>query len=437
MEERLDPDYFRTTPKSSWELFKWLFTEPIKLEKFKNTLSLKKNIIWALKAYIFLIILVIFLLIILNIQISFSFDKIILVKFFGFGLLFIIIFGLTGLEVISHIIGAIIMMFVIPLIIYPISNYLIFIWYPSIFFGLHIFLYDLFSTVTLKNNFYLMDSYYMFTTNRVQNQLANDTFMNLQLGDDFILFLFEFRPYQRKLAFYLSNVSDASFLYHNKLYPDSIYIYKYYEENEPTQNFTDTLGKLKNELEKYQVQTNIHHKIISLQRITEILKDLEQQMIIEKRGWSEYYLKAIRANLDEANARLQNDELEAKNLEPITSNIYEIGNPLSPNYQNQLFKGRRSLADRLSNIIYTSQQMPLLLIQGQRRVGKTSLINYLEQLLGSGFKIVKLDMQSATNKKFGSLVKNINQELNSMLGIDKTIETSDDIMQSWIAFEEY
>jgi len=95
------------------------------------------------------------------------------------------------------------------------------------------------------------------------------------------------------------------------------------------------------------------------------------------------------------------------------------------------------VVDRLSNIIYTSPQMPLLLIQGQRRVGKTSLINYLEQLLGSGFKIVKLDMQSGTNKCFDTFVQNINQALNEMLDIDESIETGDDILESWNAFEAY
>jgi len=113
--------------------------------------------------------------------------------------------------------------------------------------------------------------------------------------------------------------------------------------------------------------------------------------------------------------------------EPITPNIYNIGDPLSPNYQNQLFKGRKDVVNRLSNIIYTSPQIPLLLIQSQRRVGKTSLINYLEQLLGSGFKIVKLDMQSGTNKRVDTFVQNINQALNEMLGIDEHIKMSNDI----------
>ena len=50
-EERLDPDYFRTTPKNSWELFKWIFTEPTKIKKFRHSLFLKRNIIRLLKTY--------------------------------------------------------------------------------------------------------------------------------------------------------------------------------------------------------------------------------------------------------------------------------------------------------------------------------------------------------------------------------------------------
>jgi DNA polymerase III delta prime subunit len=313
-----------------------------------------------------------------------------------------------------------------------------------IIFGMHSYLYhfmsSLFSNVNLKDNPYLKDNFTLIPIFRVKKKLADDAFNRPWLAKDFIVFLFQFRkgykPH-RKLAFYLWNIGNASYFYHNPLSEKDIVIVENFEKNQPTKIFTTTLEKLKNELEKYQIQNNIHHKIVSIKKVIKILKDLEQQMLIEKRGWSEYYLKAIRANLDEANARVQNYKLEAKSLEPITPNIYETGNPLSPNYQNRLFKGRKEVVDRLSNIIYTSQQMPLLLIQGQRRVGKTSLINYLEQLLGSGFKIVKLDMQSATNKRFNSLVQNINQELNSILGVDETIETNSDILESWIAFESY
>jgi len=496
-EERLDPDYFRTTPKSSWELFKWIFTEPIKLKDLPSSLSLKESIIWFLKLYVYIAILTCIIFIFITIFYSnFSFFKDImnlswneyisilgkiLIIFFIQILIISLLFVASGGEflvslmfsfaviskadLIFSLIITLVIAFVYSLSVglsfvlqvglilvffFTVANeflygliiaFIFVVSYYFILFGLHSYLYyfiknQIFNNNLMKNS-YLQNGYIFFPIYGLKKKLANNTFSNYILACNFIQFLFEFRPYQRELAFYLSNVLNASKLYHNKLESNSIKISKEYEKNQPTENFTNTLQKLKDELEKYQVQNNIHHQIASLKKIIEILKDLEQQMLIEKRGWSEYYLKAIRANFDEANARLKNYELEAKNREPITPNIYEIGSPLSPNYQNQLFKGRKEVVDRLSNIIYTSQQMPLLLIQGQRRVGKTSLINYLEQLLGSGFKIVKLDMQSATNKRFNSLVKNINEELHSMLGIEETIETTDDILESWIAFESY
>jgi len=532
-EERLDPDYFRITPKSSWELFGWIFTEPIKLEKFSDTLSSKEVIAYFFRTSVWVIIFayIVFEFIFYNevdtrLNSNNLFSEIFLshgnalINFIIFTIVNLIIFGFFFKKDLSSRIRIFfsLMISISITIFFKSISYklffsifiltLIFIKYkhkislvqsillfpfPFLFFSsiFHFMIAFFFSTdsdepysyqiesehmgiafmwlttfigliiicwwicillnyllalleenndlhnSSLQNNIYLQTSYVIFSFFILHKKLAKESFKKPNLSLEFINFLFEFRPHQRKLAFYLFNVVNASKFYNNKLASNGIKIPKEYEKHQPIQSFITTLQKLKNKLGSYQTEINIHDKVDSLQKIIEILKDLEQQMIIEQRGWSEYYLKAIRANLNEANARLKNLELEAKNREPITPNIYEIGNPLSPNYQNKLFKGRTEVVDRLSNIIYTSQQMPLLLIQGQRRVGKTSLINYLEQLLGSGFKIVKLDMQSATNKEFGSLVKNINQELNSMLGIDETIETSDNIMQSWIAFEEY
>jgi predicted AAA+ superfamily ATPase len=44
--------------------------------------------------------------------------------------------------------------------------------------------------------------------------------------------------------------------------------------------------------------------------------------------------------------------------------------------------------------VFTAREMPLFLIQGQRRVGKTSLLNFLPKLFdGSRFKIIYIDCQ--------------------------------------------
>ncbi len=59
--DRLDPKYFRTTPKNSWELFKWIFTEPIKIKKFSDSLSKKETLIWVLKICTYIIILLFYI----------------------------------------------------------------------------------------------------------------------------------------------------------------------------------------------------------------------------------------------------------------------------------------------------------------------------------------------------------------------------------------
>jgi len=64
--DRLDPKYFRTTRKNSWELFKWIFTEPIKIKKFSDSLSKKETLIWVLKTYTYIIIFSFFIFIISN-----------------------------------------------------------------------------------------------------------------------------------------------------------------------------------------------------------------------------------------------------------------------------------------------------------------------------------------------------------------------------------
>jgi Holliday junction resolvasome RuvABC ATP-dependent DNA helicase subunit len=505
-EDRLDPHYFSTTPRSSWELFKWIFTEPIKLDKFDDSLSRIDSFFLSFKTYIWIflfsfilftvstfliaffdipnlyfwffnneiqnswenhisiydkflfllemekktmnIYMLIYLFILFIISYILQFAKsvylgtnFILVLLFSLSIIFgyisssisfINFVGNYDVHILSiifnYMIGFIISIF------FLLFYYFIFL---KLYFYIYYFVSNFFVNINLRNNLYLNSGYISFSILHLEKKIADDSFFRPYLSADFMFFLFEFRPYQRKLAFYLANTFHASILYHYTLSSDYIEIPKNYEKNQPTENFTNTLKILKDELEKYQIQTNIHNKVASLKEVIKILKNLEQQMLIEKRGWSEYYLKAIRANLNEANARLENLELEAKKHEPITANIYETGNPLSPNYQNQLFKGRKDLIDRLSNIIYTSQQIPLLLIQGQRRVGKTSLINYLEQLLGSGFKIVKIDMQSPSNKEFNLLIQNINQKLNEKLGIDETIEINDNTLYTWIAFENY
>ncbi len=543
MEERLDPHYFSTTPKNSWELFKWIFTEPIKLEIFSNSISKKEILFWFLKTYIWIGLFISFIFLFFNVVIVLSDIPIIFPNYFSnyivkewenlssvndkfFFLLNLKIIDLIKSTIISFLIS-IIMIFInnkllvlkqlssvffitisLNLVLSILSSFLvlpsislgiiigligmtvgqwlfdyardfsvelvleiiyisiIYLFLITLFFGLvsgiisaYIFflsfmlsrkgvfqyfpylfywLITRFKTYSLKNNPYLNHSHIYFPIIFLDRALIDDSYIKPNLGYDFSNFLIKFRPHQEKLAIDILYIINIFYL---KKYPldfDKIKLFDNYQGDEFYKKYIISFfQKLKIELNNYKIQNNIQTKIIFLNKLENILNDFKDIIPLLPKYKKDKYLDAIEINLKEIKAKIKNLQMDLYYNEAIQINIYEIGNPLSPNYQNQLFKGRKNVVDRLSNIIYTSSEMPLLLIQGQRRVGKTSLINYLEQLLGSGFKIVKLDMQSATNKRFNSMVRNINQELNEILGIDETIETSDDMLQSWIVFEEY
>lgn len=552
-EKKIENPYnMSTTPKNSWELFKWIFTEPIKLEKFSTSLLAKKAFLWYLKVSIYIFVFSLISLLVINFfpiffslspvyidnfQLTFlkinsaiglgiiiglllTFIKSILEGLIGgltitaflltpiisssivstlgieFGILIAFLVSLnwnikvglaSGLMVCllisligshssnvfpknlnAHIISGLIIGYIfnilanyieifvigilfsiVTFLFLSIFNEYIIIYniafllaYLVMYLRLHIILYHSIKyhliQISLYQNPYLDTGFSPpFSLFRLENKIMQDSFKNPTLATYFIHFLFKFRPYQRSLAFELSNIVDASLFYNNPLTQNTIKIPKDYEEQQPRESFTDHLTQYSNELNTYHTQNNLQFKKVSLQTVINILKKLEEDMIRESREWKEYYLKAIHKNLEVAQNELKTLELKLKNKEPIQANIYRMGNPLSPMDKIQTFKGRVDMIDALSRIVHTSITIPLLFIQGQRRVGKTSLLNYLEVLLGSGFKIIKIDMQQARNKKFIKLLENLNKQINTKLGIGKVVEFKGDTNDKWIAFEEY
>lgn len=71
-------------------------------------------------------------------------------------------------------------------------------------------------------------------------------------------------------------------------------------------------------------------------------------------------------------------------------NPYIIGVPLTTN--QQIFTGRKELGGRLETLILDTRRPPLLLY-GQRRMGKTSLLNNLDRLLPSTIVPLFIDLQ--------------------------------------------
>ncbi len=164
----------------------------------------------------------------------------------------------------------------------------------------------------------------------------------------------------------------------------------------------------------------------------------------ESPRWSFHYLPALDRWLDHAKEKLEKLTEKAKQVEPIANNVYILEVPLKPEENQQVFFGRNEVKERLTKEIFTHSQMPLFLLQGQRRIGKTSLLKFLEILLPSGFKIVYQDCQNALvnddnpdkiiHKWFHDLYNKINHKLNIS---SKTWETKESWSESWQVLEQH
>jgi hypothetical protein len=108
---------------------------------------------------------------------------------------------------------------------------------------------------------------------------------------------------------------------------------------------------------------------------------------------------------------------EAKEIE----NPFVFGNPVHA-ADNSLFTGRRDVALEIERNILRVAQAPTLLLYGQRRMGKTSILNQLPALLGSRFLPVLVDCQApAMAESPAALLRYLSRclagALNTRLGI--------------------
>ena len=139
--------------------------------------------------------------------------------------------------------------------------------------------------------------------------------------------------------------------------------------------------------------SNITLQIEAFEEFAEQLEQLREKTQRESPAWTEYYLKALAAWIEHAQARLRQLRGDRSLVQGVVENHYRAGEALIPGRNNAIFFGRKELKEQLAREILTSDEMPLFLLQGQRRVGKTSLLRFLSGLLGSGFQVVFLDCQ--------------------------------------------
>ena len=97
----------------------------------------------------------------------------------------------------------------------------------------------------------------------------------------------------------------------------------------------------------------------------------------------------------------------------------------------ELFLGREDLRDAFKNRVLTACQMPFFFIQGQRRVGKSSLIAFLPRILDRKFQVVAFDMQEHPGLPLPELLQKLWQRIHE--GILRKAAPNLELPEAWLA----
>ena len=247
--------------------------------------------------------------------------------------------------------------------------------------------------------------------------MANEAQNDPKTGLAFMNFLLEYRPLQKKLAMHIAHAATAGNWQHYTLKSRFLKAPPIVQETPqlmPSQTWLNQIEQLHNELLAYEKQQDDQENIsLQKQRFEQFYQQLQifHDLTLREKQWHQYYLPAIDKWLKVAKQRLEQLHERQQLFEPIVHNIYRSGEILDPDKDQDIFLGRQDLKSELSHIILTSRSMPMLLICGQRRVGKSSLLHFLPQLLGSQFKIIRQDFQNSKLDSISLWLKDLQQKL--------------------------
>ena len=204
----------------------------------------------------------------------------------------------------------------------------------------------------------------------------------------------------------------------------------------PDARWTATVGKAKSDLSAALKTTHRHFRREAFQQFHTTLTEVERLTLLQDNRWSNHYLMAVRKWLSESKKKLADLDLELQHAEPISPNVYRVGESLSPrDFGKETFVGREDVRDELDARIQTAATLPTFLLQGQRRVGKTSLLNFLPDLLGSRFLVISEDCQGKF--RLTDIFAQMKGRAETLLHRHATPPFPDHPLQAWQAFEAY
>ncbi len=205
----------------------------------------------------------------------------------------------------------------------------------------------------------------------------------------------------------------------------------------PNPDWYTQLESTRTHLSDFEQESNVQIRVRYFRTFREELNKLYDLALRQPPEWNEYFVKALELWKKSAADKLRDLELEAAAEEPIAANIYRGGEKLKPE-DKELFLGRADLRDAFKKRVVTAVQMPLFFVQGQRRVGKSSLIAFLPSFLDRGFTVVSFDMQEHPGLTLRALLQKLRERIHSVVLGQNAPETPlpDDWAGAWQAFRE-
>lgn len=305
-----------------------------------------------------------------------------------------------------------------------------------------LFFYTLKPKINFLNNPILKDESIWILPFTLKNKLIQLVQKNPKKGRHLVEFLIKERPLQRKFSYELTHVHIGTYWKNNPISLEGLTSLKdiqdeKYKQFEPSKKWHKLLLEAHNYLLNAQQQTNPRLKLNRIKALSKTWQELKAQTYLEFSIWNKYYFEGI----DKWELAIKEQlEILEKAAEDIVYNPYKVGDPLDPENHKAVFVGREDLRAELGLNLRASDVMPLFLIQGQRRVGKTSLLNFLQGMLGERFKIIHQDLQSAADcKDVPSWMNNIRKRANQLFEIQEKKEwsASDDWLTAWEELSSY
>ncbi len=304
-------------------------------------------------------------------------------------------------------------------------------------------IYSIFAN-DLERNSYLKDGQILIPLWLVNRKLIRLAQQQPAIAFDLAEFFLEYRPLQTQLVAQILHAASSGAWQQQAINLNAgVLIAPSLPENQkklhPSENWITNVEHLRTQLINSQTQTQVTLKKEAFEQFFEMLTAFRLQTLVESRRWNRFYLDAIDVWLKVSAEYLDTLKQQAQLLEPMASNLYKSGEALQAQLDDRIFVGRDDLKDTLSFEILTARQMPLFLIQGQRRVGKTSLLNFLPLLLGARFKIVSYDLQGLEDRTLGGFFFALRNTINKAFSIQEEAAWNPpgDWLRAWGEFREY